>query len=224
MKIFPFIQYFLYLGFNWNWRIAIYIIRQEYKGEKKYNLNTTGSDELKKMKAQGIDISHATVYMPITYFQLEEIFTALPAIPRKHFLDIGCGKGRAVCVAAYHDYSKVTGIDFSKQFCTEASHNLQITKDRLSTLDFCVIHEDAANVDIPGDVDCIFLFNPFDIVIMKKVVNNIGKSLKSYPRNLHVAYANPLYKALFIEKNFKEIYYNKRMNYLELSILKFRHP
>ncbi|MEO6721307.1 MAG: class I SAM-dependent methyltransferase [Ferruginibacter sp.] len=224
MKIFSFIQYFFYLGFNWTWTIAVYIIRQEYKGEKKYGLRTTGSDELKKLKAQGMDISHATVYMPINYFQLEEMFAVLPPDPRNHFLDIGCGKGRAVCVAAHYGYGKVTGIDFSKQFCIEAGENLQLTKEIIPSLEFSVIHNDAANVEIPADVDCIFLFNPFDMVIMKRVVANIEKSLQLNPRNLNVAYSNPLYKNLFFEKEFKEVYNKKQMNYLELSILNFRRP
>ena len=224
MKIFAYIKYFFYLGFNWNWRIASYIISHEVKGEKKYGINTTGSDELKKMKAQGIDITHATVYMPITYFQLEEMFSALPAGKRTHFLDIGCGKGRALCFAAHHGYNKVTGIDFNTQFCTEAGENLAFTKNTIPALQFSLINKDAANTTIPGDVDCIFFFNPFDMSVMKKVMANIVQSLQQHPRNLHVAYANPLYKDLFLEKDFKETYHSKRMHYLELSILNYRHP
>jgi len=224
LKILTFIKYFFYLGFNWNWRIAVYIIRFEVWGEKKYGIRTTGSDELTKMKAAGIDITHATFYMPITYFQLEEIFAALPITPRKHFVDIGCGKGRAICVAAHHGYPQVTGVDFSQQFCAEATANLQLTKKHFPSLRFSVIQKNAADFEIPADADCIFFFNPFDIVIMKKVVENIGKSLQTHPRSLHVVYANPLYKELFLQRKFEEVHHSKRMNYLELSILKFRHP
>jgi len=223
MKILQYIKYFFYLGFNWNWRIASYIIRQEIKGEKKYGINTTGADELKKMEAKGIDISHATVYMPTTYFQLEEIFTTLPPGERRHFLDIGCGKGRAMCIAAHYGYPVVTGIDFSQEFCEEAAGNLELTKKKVPALKFDIINKDAVKAEIPPDVDCIFFFNPFDVVIMKKVIKNIVKSLQYNPRNLHIVYANPLYKSLFLEHNFIETYYSKRLNYLELSILNFRH-
>jgi len=192
---------------------------QEIKGEKKYGINTTGADELKKLKAQGIDTSHATVYMPATYFQLEEIFEALPTGQRTHFLDIGCGKGRVLCVAAHKGYSKVTGIDFSKEFCAAATQNLNITKLTFTSLDYSVVNKDAAVAPIPTDVDCIFLFNPFDIVIMKQVVINIITSLQLQPRNLYIVYANPLYKQLFLEINFTEIHYSKHLKYLELSIL-----
>ena len=220
MKIFTYLQYFFFLGFNWNFRIALNIINQEKKGEKKYNINTTGADELKKLSKNGIDISHATIYMPISYLLLEEIFRQMPSTSKKHFLDIGCGKGRAVCVAAHQGYTKITGIDFSKQLCEDALANLQNTKKEFPSIQYEIITKDAINFEIPADVDCIFLFNPFDVVIMTAVVSNIMESVKEYPREIIVAYANPLYQDIFLEEGFIEIFHTQQMKYLEAAILK----
>ncbi len=220
MKIFTYLQYFFFLGFNWNFRIALNIINQEIKGEKKYNINTTGADALKKLSKKGIDITHATIYMPISYLLLEEIFRQLPSTSKKHFLDIGCGKGRAVCVAAHHGYTKITGLDFSKQLCEDALTNLQNTKKELPSIQYEIITKDAINFEIPADVDCIFLFNPFDVVIMTAVVSNIMESVKEYPREITVAYANPLYEGIFLEEGFIEIFHTQQMKYLEAAILK----
>lgn len=220
MKIFSYLQYFFYLGFNWNWRIAIAIIAQEIKGEKKYNIDTTGADELKNISKKGIDISHATIYMPVSYLLLEEIFRQIPLTSAKHFLDIGCGKGRAMCVAAHHGYNIITGVDFSKQLCEKALTNLQRTKEKFPSLQYSVITKDAMNFEIPADVDCIFLFNPFDVVIMSAVVSNIMESVHEHPREIIVAYANPLYEDLFLEEGFVEIFHTKEMKYLEAAILK----
>ena len=220
MKIFTYLQYFFYLGLNWNWRIAFNVISQEIKGEKKYNIDTTGADELKTLSKKGIDISHATIYMPISYSLLEDIFRQLPATQKKHFLDIGCGKGRAICVAAHSGYEKITGIDFSKQLCEHAIANLNNIKEKLSSIQYEVITTDAMNFDIPSDVDCIFLFNPFDVVIMTAVVYNIMESVREHPREIVVAYANPLYEDVFLEEGFIEIFHTKEMKYLEAAILK----
>ena len=172
----------------------------------------------------GLDITHATVYMPITYFQLEEIFATLPLESRNHFMDIGCGKGRALVVAAHSGYRKVTGVDFSSELCETAENNLAIQKEYMPSLDYEIIHKDAATAAIPGDVDCIFLFNPFDAFIMKQVISNIRSSLALTKRPLQVVYANSLYKDLFLENDFIETYQSKRLKYLEFSILSFRHP
>ena len=219
MKFFSYIKYFLYLAYNWNIRIAWHITRQEMKGEKKYGINTTGADELKKQEDKGIDITHATIYMPVSYSLLEEIFQQLPALTRNHFLDIGCGKGRALCMAARLGFKKVTGIDFSKELCDAAKENLTVTKQKIPSLHFEIINNDAFYFEIPDDVDCIFFFNPFDEIIMSAVTNNILTSLQSHPRKIRIIYVNPLYKELFTKAGFKEIWHSKKMKYLEAVIL-----
>jgi len=214
-----YIQYFFYIGFNWNWRIAFHILTNEIKGEKKYGIRTTGVDELKQNKKNGTDISHATIYMPVSYDLLEMAFAHLPISQKKHFLDIGCGKGRALCVAGFEGYKKVTGIDFSAQLCSAANENITAVKENIASAEFTVIHCDASSYIIPSDVDCIFLFNPFDEFMMNKVVDHIIQSINNHPRKIDIIYVNPLYKELFIKKAFTEIFYSKRLQYLELSIL-----
>ncbi len=233
MKLFSYINYFFYLAWNWNTSIAWHIIWQEIRGEKKYGIHTTGADELKKLDKRGIDISHATIYMPVSYELLEDIFEQLglnklqtyPERSRRtnlkpftHFLDIGCGKGRALCVAAHYGCKKLTGIDLSKELCADAKENLARTKKTIPGIDSAVVNNDAFYFEIPDDVDCIFLFNPFDETIMSGVVENILESLQIYPRPMHIIYVNPLHKEYFINAGFTETWYTKKMKYLEASI------
>ncbi len=219
MKFFSYIKYFYFLFINWDAKIAWYMIRQEIKGEKKYGINTTGADELHTLEEQGIDISHATIYMPVSYTLLEEIFEQLPVTIHRHFLDLGCGKGRALCIAAHKGFKRVTGLDFARDLCDTAKENLNITKQKIPALEYKVINNDAFYFEIPDDVDCIFFFNPFDEIIMSGVVNNIFISLKNNPRKLTILYVNPLHKELFLKAGFKETWYSKKMKYIEAVIL-----
>lgn len=219
MNLFSYIKYFFYLAYNWNMRIAWYIIMQEIKGEKKYGINTTGADELKKMERKGIDITHATIYMPVSYIFLEEIFQQLPVSVKDHFLDIGSGKGRAMCMAAHYGFKKVTGIDFSKELCDAAKDNLAITQQRIPALSYEISNNDAFYFKIPADVDCIFFFNPFDEIIMSGVADNILNSLQHHPRKVYIIYVNPLHKQLFTNLGFEETWHSKKMKYLEAVIL-----
>ena len=219
MKFFSYIKYFFYLAINWNVKIAWHIIRREIKGEKKYGIATTGADELKSLKKKGVEIEHATIYMPVSYDLLEEIFKQINSSSYKHFLDIGCGKGRALCMAAHKGFNKVTGIDFSNVLCTAATENLLLTKQKFPSLSYAVINNDAFYFEIPLDVDCIFLFNPFDDTIMSGVVENIRLSIEEYPRKMTILYANPIHKELFIDEDFKEVFATQKMNYLEAVIL-----
>jgi SAM-dependent methyltransferase len=217
--MFTYIKYFFFLAWNWNFSIAWYIILQEIKGEKKYGIRTTGADELKRLEKMGIDISHATIYMPVSYELLRDILQQLKPGTYHHFLDIGCGKGRALCVAAHHGFKKLTGIDFSKELSDAAKENLARTGEKIPGISFSIVHNDAFYFDIPPDADCIFLFNPFDETIMSGVAENINKSLAENPRNINIIYANPLHKEYFTKVGFKETWYCKKMQYLEASIL-----
>lgn len=222
--MFKFIKYFFYVAYHWNLNIARVLLLQEIRGEKKYGINTSGADELKNMEKRGIDISHATIYMPVSYGIIGEVFDHLKkpdsvVVPFRHFLDIGCGKGRAMCVAAAHGCQQVTGIDFSPELCTSANRNLALTKKHMPGLEYRVINNDAFYFEIPDGVDCIFLFNPFDEVIMHGVVDNIIRYTRKNQRKVTVIYVNPIHKDLFTGKGFPETYHSKKMKYLEVSVL-----
>jgi len=212
-----YISYFLYLAYNWNIGIARHVILQEIKGEKKYKIDTTGADELSGLQKKGIDISHATVYMPASYDLLEEVFEKLNLSRFGHMLDMGCGKGRALCVAAHYGVSQLTGVDFSKPLCQAAEKNLEITAARVPGIHFKIWNHDAFYFDIPLDADCIFLFNPFDATIMSGVVKNIELSLKKNKRKITIIYFNPIEKSLF--RGYKELFYLERKKYLAVSVL-----
>jgi SAM-dependent methyltransferase len=218
-KSFSYIKYFFYLAYNWNIKIAIHILLQEVKGEKKYGITTTGADELQSLEKKGIEIDHATIYMPVSYDLLDDIFNQLNIRDNSHFLDIGCGKGRALCVAAHKGFNKITGIDLSKEFCNETEKNLAVTKRHFPGLQSKVINNDAFYFEIPGDVDHIFMFNPFDDVVMDAVAENILESFEINPRKITLIYVNPLYKQELLDVGFKEIYYTQKMKYLEAVIL-----
>jgi SAM-dependent methyltransferase len=222
MHFFTYIKYFFYLARKWDIKIAKHILLQEIKGEKKYGITTTGADELQSLEEKGIEIDHATIYMPASYDLLEEVFEQIKNTGHQHFLDIGCGKGRVLSVAAHHGFNKVTGIDFSKEFCNAAEKNLAVTKQTIPSLQYKIINNDAFYFEIPTDVDCIFMFNPFDEVIMSGVAENILESYEINPRTITLIYANPMYKEELLEAGFKEIYHTQKLIYLEAIILEMK--
>jgi 16S rRNA G966 N2-methylase RsmD len=219
MKIFQYLRYFFYIVFNWNFHIAWHILKQEIRGEKKYGIDTSGADELGQLEKKGIDTSHATIYMPASYDLLEAVFQRFSPGTFAHFLDIGCGKGRAMCVAAHYGAKKITGIDFSRDFCVAAEKNMAATRQQFPEMQYSIINNDAFYYDIPDDVDGIFLFNPFDEIILDGVVERILESHEATPRKLTIIYVNPLHKEVFTDAGFKEAYHFKKMKYLEVSVM-----
>jgi SAM-dependent methyltransferase len=213
-----FLQYFIYLAYNWNVRIAFHIIKQEITGEQKYGINTTGADDLKRFEKQGNDISNATIYMPAPYDMLEMFFEKANLKNCKHFVDIGCGKGRAMIVAAHFGAKKITGLDFSKELIMATNENLNQLKAPFPSVQYQTFCNDAYYFKIENDVDCIFMFNPFNEVIMSGVLQNIEDSLLANPRKIQIIYLNPVEKQVLYEWGYKQIFTFKKLTYLEGSI------
>jgi SAM-dependent methyltransferase len=192
----------------------------EIRGERKYHISTLGEDELKSLKERGIDISHATIYMPVNYYVIERLMREIVKYEsNKTFLDVGCGKGRAMIVAAAYGFEQITGIDFSKEFCEDTEATIQLYSQKNSTAHFKVINTDAYYFEIPKDITTIFFFNPFDGFIMNEVVSNIIKSRNRCFRTIRVMYANPQHKSIFLENGFSEVYYFKKWGFFEGIIL-----
>lgn len=212
-------RYFFYLLWNWNLRIAWHIIGRDIAGEKKYGIKTTGADELRHLEILDIDITHSTIYMPASYDLLETVFAKINISSFKHFVDIGCGKGRALCVAAAMGVKKVTGVELSKQFCKITEANLGSIKQQGYQFNADIKNNDAFYFEIGEDVDLIFLFNPFDEIIMSAVVENIEISLRKKGRPIAIVYLNPIQKYLFLDAGFTESYQCKRLHYLEAVVL-----
>ena len=219
MKKLAYLRYFIYLAYNWNLRIAIHIIQQERLGEKKYDLNTIGSDNLNHLSKLGVDISDATIYMPASFDMLELFFSKVDLSMAKHFIDIGCGKGRVLSVAAAFGAPKITGLELSPVLAKQAS----LVAEKLITkhigLQIKIITNDAYYYDLPSDVDVIFLFNPFNAFVMQAFAERLEESLQKYPRKITIIYLNPMHKDIFINNGFKESFHFQKMRYLEGSLL-----
>ena len=214
-----YLSYFIFLLRNWNLDLALHIIRREWAGTKKYNIHTTGVISLKEMRRKGINTTHTTFYMPAGYDMLERAFAYLKQEGITDVTDLGCGMGRPLCVAAHYGFTQLTGIDILPELCTQAEKNLEKTASVFPEIEYKIICGDAGEYAIPEDTHCVFLFNPFDEVIMQKVASNISKSLKR-PRSFYIIYLNALHSECFTSMGFQRVYHHTEKVYLEVSIYK----
>ncbi|HRN79309.1 MAG TPA: class I SAM-dependent methyltransferase [Ferruginibacter sp.] len=214
-----YLSYFIFLLRNWNLSLALHIIRREWNGAKKYNIHTTGVMSLKQMRAKGIDTSHAMFYMPAGYDMLERAFAYMQQEGIQDVTDLGCGMGRPLCVAAHYGFTRLTGVDVSPELCAQAKQNLQHTAELFPQMEYNIICGDAGAYTISADTHCIFLFNPFDEVIMQKVAKHISNSLK-HARPFYIIYLNDLHSAYFTAMGFQRVYHYTEKVYLEVSIYK----
>lgn len=220
MKILYYLKYFYFISKNWNPRLGAFTVYHEMRGEKKYGIDTIKIDRLLDQKINSENLSHASIYQASNYYLIEKAFDYLKKENANHALvDFGCGKGRILAVAAYYGFKRITGIDFSTMLCIEAEANVEKISKLFPSTEFEVICADAALYQIHNYQTCFFFFNPFDEIVLLKVVKNILASLKESPRKIYVIYINPVHKEIFLSAGFYEEYFFRKMEYLEFVIL-----
>jgi SAM-dependent methyltransferase len=108
------------------------------------------------------------------------------------FADVGCGKGRAIVVAAQFPFHRLWGVELSPELCDIARANLALRPEWAKRSS--IIHEDAASVTYPEGPLLIFMFHPFLAPVLRRVLANLETQLRKSPRTTYVLYArNPRY-------------------------------
>jgi len=219
MKYFYYLRLFLFIAFNWDIRLAWFTIRHEIRGEKKYGIDTSRINDLKKLSVKGDNRSHAQLYQGANYFLLEAVFEFLQDVGgTRNIIDFGSGKGRVIAVAAWYDFHKITGIEFAKELCDEARKNITPIQKKFPEKIINVIHANAVDHKIEEDTDVFFFFNPFDEVVMLEVAKNILRSLNENPREAFVVYINPLHQEIFLSAGFEQVFHLQKYKYIEAAI------
>ena len=107
------------------------------------------------------------------------------------FVDFGCGKGRALMVASEFGIARARGVEFAAELCEVARQNCKRYRARHNPATVMeVIEGDAAVYPIDQKDSLFFLFNPFDEIVLSRVLDNIAESVKRNPRDIHICLYN----------------------------------
>jgi SAM-dependent methyltransferase len=151
-------------------------------------------------------LQHATAYNAVWCRNLRELFREArkTGIEFHNFVDVGAGKGKACFYASRAmSFRKIVGIEFSQSLIAIAKRNQ--ARYRATNIDFQLA--DAAQYLLPANNTLIFLFNPFDEVILNSFIEN---NLKHFGKNRSViAYANDVHRKLLTARGFETIFRNQ---------------
>ena len=141
--------------------------------------------------------SLSSLYVTAYYGVAPSVLTqAIAALPVKQvnfsFVDLGCGKGRAVFVAADFPFRHLYGVEIAPELCDAARSNIELDpkwKGRVT-----ILNHDATTVTFPDGPLIIFMFHPFLATVLRRVLANLERQLRQNPREVWLLYArNPLY-------------------------------
>ncbi|GAC1419238.1 MAG: hypothetical protein NVS1B13_18450 [Flavisolibacter sp.] len=214
-------NYARYFAFFFRYKpwLAFFALIDEIIGEHHFGFMTTGFERLDFIHPSSLPALCAYGYLPSNYILLKRVFKKINTYPHNgSFLDIGCGKGRAMMVAAYFGFTDIQGIDISEQLCQHARYEWEKQAALFLNTRMQIISADATQYPIAPQSQTIFLYNPFQQPLIDLLITRITESIRKESRTIYLIYLNPLYKQSFITAGFKEIYKTTRFCFLSASI------
>lgn len=149
---------------------------------------------------------HATAYHAVWCRNLRELFSEAEKTGYhfENFIDIGSGKGKACFYADIKQhFTNIIGVEFSKPLIEIANKN----KSKINSKKTRFINTDATQFKLPNQSSLIFMFNPFDNVVLEKFIINNIEHFENH--NSVIAYANDIQRMSFAKLGFETIFRNQ---------------
>jgi SAM-dependent methyltransferase len=138
---------------------------------------------------------HAMRYEATRRSRLKQSLAALPIRPTDFtFVDIGCGRGLVLLLAAQRGYRRIIGVELSDELCDVARENARAfsgSEHGASLNAIQVVHADAAEWELPVEPLVVYVYNPFARPAFEAFAANLSRSILAHPRQLFLIYMFP---------------------------------
>jgi SAM-dependent methyltransferase len=168
-------------------------------------------------KSRGVD------YQPTRRRAFLKLMDQLRLPPGSVFVDLGCGKGRILLLASRFGFRRIVGVEFSPALAEVARKNVEaFRRARPAAPEIRVVTSDVVDYTIQDDENCLFLFNPFDAVVLQRLLRNVQLSLSRAPRPVWLVYHKPVWRTVIEDTRLFEVVQEYRYGSSEFVI--YRHP
>ncbi len=164
--------------------------------DRKLGTETFSPVEVSKLSVSQELKAKLVEYYPSPALELCMVLSRLDP-EKRSFVDLGCGKGKAIIIASLFPFARVIGVELCPTLSQVAIDN--VVSNRLSGKlagPISILNDDATACPLPETDLLIYLFNPFDADLLKAALANIENCLKSRPRNAFILYSNPVHREL----------------------------
>jgi SAM-dependent methyltransferase len=167
--------------------------------DEQYGIETSGVISYRELQSGKPSDIYNICYGGSQPSIIRQVLELLPDRQDLTFLDLGCGKGRALAVASEFPFRRIIGVELAPSLTSIAKANAQIIGQKFPLrTPIEVIEGDAITTRIPDGVVVIYFFHPFYRKIMKAVKHSIENWLISKPMNkCFIIYYNPMYFDLY---------------------------
>jgi SAM-dependent methyltransferase len=161
-------------------------------------------------------LEHATAYHAVWCRNIRQLLKEAKKLHATYvnFVDVGAGKGKACFFASRNSkFKRIIGIEFSLPLVKIARRNME----RFANAPIEFQHSDALDYKLPAGDSIVFLFNPFDGVMMDTFLRNNLEHFRTYASVL--AYANDRHRNVLAKLGFETVFRNqtRKISLFELA-------
>jgi SAM-dependent methyltransferase len=169
----------------------------------------------------GEPISKPHWSMSQSYIQAYFLLSAFEVNENDVFYDIGCGRGRIVCLMARRRIKKSIGIERDSAIARRAKENALRLRKRRCEIE--IQPADATEADYTGGT-IYWMANPFDLKTLEIVLDRIKRTLIDNPRHVRIGYSNPVFREAVTDKTWLKFLGDRRLPGAEMSASYWEHP
>ena len=170
-----------------------------------HNVETWPPIAADKLQVDSESRKHGLHYDPESPSRFRRIMRSMPVrLDQFTFVDLGCGKARAILLASMYPFRKIIGVEYSAQLAAIAEQNLTTYRpqNEQKCSDLSVLCMDAAQYKLPAGPLVVYMYNPFKAEVMGRVLNEMKRAFEADVPELYVAYSVPTLNHLLKQSDF----------------------
>jgi predicted RNA methylase len=170
--------------------------------DREHGLETSGLILAWRLGVKHRHAEFATGYMGVPPSRMRAVLERWRSTPGTMptevcaFVDVGCGKGRALLLASEMPFREVMGVELAGDLVTIARRNVarwNLVGRPCSSVK--VVHADATEVELPEGALLVYLFNPFGAPVLRRMLQR----LQNQQTTVDVLYLFPKAEEVFAE-------------------------
>jgi SAM-dependent methyltransferase len=164
--------------------------------DRRYHIKTSGYISLASTSFAQARLADATIYGPVNGWALRRLLRDL-ALPKKlHFVDLGCGLGRACILAGEYGFEKVTGVELAPELCAMARKNIADCRPPGGSLSPITVRQmDAMEFCAQTDDDVFFMYRPFTWTFLNSILKQLAERAAALNKTMTIIYSERMLHA-----------------------------
>lgn len=166
--------------------------------DMRHGTDTGGYVAARDLRSGEASDPYITGYAGCSPGIVRRLLEQVPSPATTSFVDLGCGKGRALIVATEFGFRKVVGVELSPDLCQAARANAEIIATRFpERAGIEIVQGDAVAFTLPAGPLAIFLYHPFHRVLMQRLAERLAAMRLAEACAVHILYCNAVFADIF---------------------------